>query len=106
MTRLDHLLWKVSEECNEVGKRASKAARFGISEVQPGKTETNAFRLVREYLDLQVSMTMLCDEDPRVRDAFAELFGGHPGYATQVRAKIEHFLEYSRQQGTLIDGKA
>jgi hypothetical protein len=46
------LLTILIEECAEVQQRATKALRFGIDEVQPGQTFTNAERLAAELGDL------------------------------------------------------
>lgn len=52
MNRTEHLLWVLAEECAEVAQRASKAARFGLDEVQPGQALTNEERLWQEMCDL------------------------------------------------------
>lgn len=36
MTQTEHLLVHLAAECCEVARRASKAAKFGLTEVQPG----------------------------------------------------------------------
>lgn len=93
MTETEHLFTIVMEECCEIGQRASKIKRFGIDEIQPEQALTNAERLMGEYADLVGVIHMLQDRkllpglDFRMVDAKKE--------------KITHFLEYSRQQGTL-----
>ena len=52
MTRTDHLLTIVAEEAVEVAQRATKALRFGLTEVQEGHDANNADRLLRELNDL------------------------------------------------------
>lgn len=89
MTRLEHLLWILSEECDEVGQRASKAARFGLAEVQPGQPFSNAWRIRQEFGDLIAAYEMLGIEMPsRVE-------------IEEKKIKVEKFLKYSAECGTL-----
>jgi len=62
MTRSEHLLVILAEECNEVAQRVSKALRFGLEEIQPGQGKTNAERISDELDDLMAVLEMLCDE--------------------------------------------
>lgn len=62
MKRIEHLLFIIAEECAEVAQRASKAARFGLDEVQPGQDHDNMLRLWLEFNDLYAAMQMLHDE--------------------------------------------
>lgn len=52
MTRDEHLLTILAEECAEVAQRCSKALRFGIDEVQPGQGLDNRRRIEKEFNDL------------------------------------------------------
>lgn len=79
MTRIEHILTIVSEECSEIAQHCSKAIRFGLLEVQPGQTLTNASRIYQEYVDLKAAMV-----DAKHR-------------------KIAEFLKYSAQCGILSD---
>lgn len=94
MNRKEHLFTIISEECNEVGQRASKALRFGVNEVQPGQELTNAQRLIYEFSDLMAVMEMLVDE-------------GHLPYVfdrimiEKKKKKIEEYIQYSKIMGTL-----
>jgi len=92
MTRKEHLLTILSEECAEVSQRVSKALRFGLGEVQPGQEADNA----DEYSDLVALYEMLRDEGilPDV-DAYD---------LTEKKEKVEKFLKLSLRQGTLCDG--
>jgi NTP pyrophosphatase (non-canonical NTP hydrolase) len=96
MTRADHLLWILAEECAEVAQRASKAARFGLSEVQPGQEKTNAERIMEEYADLYAVVEMLINER-LVPFERIKLFQGMEA----KKAKVEKFLAYSQKCGTL-----
>jgi NTP pyrophosphatase (non-canonical NTP hydrolase) len=95
MTRTEHLLTIVAEECAEVAQRCSKALRFGLAEIQPGQPFTNAERIGMEYHDLVAAMILLARMDAGVipDDLTTRL--------EAKRQKIERFLEYSRECGRL-----
>ena len=93
MTRLEHILWIIAEECAEVAQRASKAARFGLDEVQPGQALTNEERLWGELNDLAGIAEMLISLRGQ---------GGLSRPAVDAKkAKVEKFLKYSAAFGTL-----
>lgn len=103
MTRHEHLLTILAEECAEVAQRVSKALRFGPLEVQPGQDKTNAERIVDELIDLKAVWQLLggrfgggvvlpkvaADEERRRIEAKA--------------AKVERYLAFSAGRG-LVDG--
>lgn len=98
VTREEHLLTALAEECAEVAHRAAKALRFGLAEVQPGEQLTNARRLRDEMLDLFAVWGMLC------RDGWCLPIAPLDGPAIEAKQeKVEEFLEYSRQCGTLAE---
>jgi len=101
MNEIEHLLTILSEECAELAKCAAKAQRFGLNDIEPGLTETNADRIMAEFHDVLAAMEMLSDSvpgmgdlgvyaSPRVRDAI---------YAKVE--KVQKWMNYSREQGTL-----
>jgi len=95
MTRTEHLLTILAEECNEVAQRVTKALRFGLTEVQSGQSDNNAERMAAEMADLVAVWEMLVD---------AGLVW--PLYCLSDRIhgkknKIHTYLEYSRTCGTL-----
>jgi hypothetical protein len=96
MTRNEMLLATVAEECAEVAQRATKAIRFGLDEIQEGQGLTNAERIMVEFADLFAVMTRLQDADLIPR--FDAHFYAMVGKKTQ---KIEQYLGYSQQCGTL-----
>jgi hypothetical protein len=101
MTRTEHLLWILAEECAEVAQRASKAARFGVGEIQPGQPLTNGQRIEYELHDLIAVTEMLLNEGVLPPAQASER-------CLQViakKTKIEKFLRYSEECGTL-DKKA
>jgi NTP pyrophosphatase (non-canonical NTP hydrolase) len=63
MTRVQLLLGKVAEECNEVAQRALKAQQFGLDDVEPGKSHSNRKRLMGELTDLHAVLLMLEDTE-------------------------------------------
>lgn len=94
MTRTEHLLTILAEECAEVAQRATKALRFGLSEVKPGQSETNAEQLVRELVDLRAVVDMLERE--------GALPVNHPtNTMARKRAQVEKYLAYSASLGLL-----
>lgn len=100
MTRTEHLLTILAEECAEVAQRVSKAIRFGLTEVQPGQPLTNAKRIEHEMLDLLAAWNMLAREG-----AFPDACGPNEA-AVRMEAKaekVERFLAFSAGRG-LVDG--
>lgn len=94
MKRCDHLLWLLAEECVEVAQRVSKAARFGLDEIQPGQFLTNEERIVGELADLQATIDILHDEGMLKTRITLEM-------NRAKKAKVEKFLAYSKECGTL-----
>jgi len=91
VTKIQHLLTCLAEECAEVAQRVSKAQRFGLQEVQPGQPLNNAERIVKELNDLWavVEMLDLCHVD---RAAIEE-----------KKRKVTQFMEYAAKCGTLTE---
>lgn len=94
MTRHEHLLIILAEECAETMQRASKMLRFTANEIQPGQESTNSERLISEFNDLIAVMEMLKDEG-LVDNLFDE------GHISLKKEKVEKFLEYSKSLGTV-----
>jgi len=93
MTRSDHLLVILAEECAEVAQRVSKALRFGLQEVQEGQELTNAERITQELNDFHAAYAMLCEDGtiPIIDLAASDA----------KRLKVEKFLDYSKRMGRL-----
>lgn len=89
MTRDEHLLWILAEECAEAMQRASKAARFGMDEVEPGQELPNHERLIYELNDIAAVAAMIAPAWMNER------------LIEQKRDKVERFLIYSQECGTL-----
>lgn len=91
MKRTEYLLVKLAEECMEVGQRATKALAFGLTEVQPGQSFTNAERISQEVGDLISVLEMLRPEVPAPAQEAIETH----------KAQVAHYMEYSVGCGTL-----
>lgn len=101
MTRTEHLLTILAEECVEVAQRVSKALRFGLEEVQPGQPFTNAERIMQEVNDLKAAVQMLQKDGSLPKPTAADT-----AMATFNKAlKVEKFLKFSAGRG-LVDGVA
>lgn len=92
MTKIEHLLWCLAEECAEVAQRASKAARFGLDEIQPGQSLTNEERLWQEMNDLAGVGEMII--------SLRKAGGLSRTQVDEKKAKVEKFLAYSAECGT------
>jgi len=97
MNRTEHLLFIVAEEAAEVGHRASKAARFGLNEVQSDRRVSNRDRLLGEFADLCGALELATGST--VEQIVHDL---RPMFEAK-KAKIEEFLRYSAEQGTLSE---
>lgn len=95
MTRNEHLLTILAEECAEVAQRVSKALRFGINDVQAGQELPNRERLRAEFADLLGAAGMLNEAGllpwPESHDVIAK------------KQRIAVYLEYSKTQGTFTE---
>lgn len=91
MTRTEHLLVILMEECAEVAHRASKCLRFGFKECEPGHGLSNINRLQQELDDLNATARLTGLAMPMVSSEIEQA----------KHAKIERFLAHSRECGTL-----
>lgn len=91
MNELEHLLTVLGEEAGEVIGRASKAIRFGMTEIQPGQPHDNKRRIEQELGDLL---------------ATAELLGLtiHEEDKAAKKEKLKKYMGYSRELGLLQEG--
>ena len=88
MNKTEHLLTVLTEECSEATQRACKAARFGLTEIQPGQREDNKRRLEREYAEV-VAVAELLGLRARKKDKAAKV------------KKLKKYMDLSRKLGTL-----
>ena len=61
MTREEHILTIIAEECGEIAKCATKSLRFGLHNCGPGVPDTNARLMCLECADLQAVLEMLAE---------------------------------------------
>lgn len=101
MTITEYLLFAISEECHEIGQGASKAARFGMAEIQPGQLDDNAYRIVTEVADLMAVVDLLSEQDAVFAKATESMKASLPSLIAAKREKFAKFLEYSKHQGVL-----
>ena len=101
MNEIEHLLTILSEECAELAQRASKAARFGVMEVQAGQEETNATRLLREFYDVVAMMDMLEDADPTFFHGVGTDHAFVHGAIFGKKQRVRGYMNYARRLGTL-----
>jgi hypothetical protein len=96
VTRREHLLTLLAEECAEVAQRASKALRFGVDEIQPGQGDSNAIRIMDELEDIRVIVELLREEGVLPVGAIDyERF-------ERKRAKVEKYIAYAKEKcGTI-----
>lgn len=99
MNVTEHLLVILNEECVEVAQRCDKALRFGLQEIQqsdPTQTLTNAERIHQEFTDLMAVYSMLSAKG-------ALPLGFDISAMNAKKDKVQRYLDYSREQGTLHD---
>lgn len=90
MNRTEYLLTCLAEECAEVAQRASKAIRFGLTEIQPGQSEDNTRRIEKEYAEL-IAVADLLKLNVSESDIAAK------------KEKLKKYMDYSRKIGTLTE---
>lgn len=97
MTRDEHLYTIAGEEGVEIAQRCSKAVRFGGDEVQPGQDLNNRQRILQEFADLVGTLELLG------LDVGIPVYSALRPWIDAKKAKVERFLDYSRECGTLSD---
>ena len=95
MTREEHLLTIVAEECMEVAHRATKALRFGLDQTEIGQEYTNLERMMHEFEDLLGAMRLLVPE--------SGFFTNITKHQQEKLDRIEKFLILSKELGKLDD---
>lgn len=92
MTRLEHLLVCLIEECSEVQKEASKALRFGITDkYKERKRPCDA--LSQELVDLFAVVDMLEEEEDSLFNLRTSEF------LKMKKDKVEKYILYSKNRG-------
>ena len=93
MTKQEHLLVLLMEECAEVSQRASKILRFGLKDKdgsEPGQPYTNEQRLHFEVNDLLAILDMVYEGKNSYSSPMAQL---------QKKKKVEKYLNLSKKLG-------
>lgn len=85
---------EISEQCARVAVRASKALRFGATEVQPGQLHTNVQRLSAELGELLAVAEML-EATGVIARASLE----------RKKDRVRAFMAYAVRCGALVDGQ-
>lgn len=95
MTKEQHLLTILAEECVEVAQRVTKALRFGLDETQPGSGATNAERIMDELVDVRVILLML-QEIGTLPEA-----NSSQDVVDKKKAKVNKYISYSEELGLI-----
>lgn len=93
MTKQEHLLTCLSEECAEVSKVVSKMLRFGVDDQSPHLDKDNLHLLFDELNDLFAVVEMLHDVDIHWRI--------DNGAVIDKKAKVEKWMRHAKSRGTL-----
>lgn len=101
MTREEHLLVIIAEECVEIAKNATKALRFGLHNCGPGEPNTNARLMCLECADLQAVLEMLADSND-LFDLTSKSIDMDAAMAAK-KAKVERMLGISLERGRLSE---
>jgi hypothetical protein len=96
LTRTEHIITVLAEECNETAQRALKALRFSLTEIQPGQLATNAERIKYEFNQLYAMMEMLQTEG-----AFETIL--KQSIIDDKKKAFEEYLLLSKKEGTLAE---
>ena len=104
MTRIEHLLVCLAEECAEVTKEVTKILRFGLKDqkfvVNGTDHEPNDVRLQTEIIDVMAVLELLQEEDvifpdDDKSDKWDEMM-------EVKKEKIEKYIVYAQEKG-LVD---
>jgi hypothetical protein len=97
MTRQQHLLIRLMEECAEVQKEISKILIFGLKDkpfIAEGVDHVpNDVRLSQEIVDVLTLIDMVDESGIKINIADEAI--------EKKRAKVEKYLEYSHSKGLL-----
>ena len=101
MTREEHLLTIIAEECVEIAKNATKALRFGLDDCEPGQRKTNAARILEEAADLAAMFEMLRHANGVFAEEYERAKVMQATWIENKIYKVEKFLEYSKERERL-----
>lgn len=95
MTRTEHLLVCLAEEAAEIQQSVTKALRFGLNDTRPGHHGTNSKEITIEFYDLIAVGEMLQNE------GIIPVGGLKDKCIADKKVKVEKWLKYAEQQGTV-----
>jgi NTP pyrophosphatase (non-canonical NTP hydrolase) len=109
MTRTEHLLACLMEECAEVQQEIGKIFRFGLKDakfvVDGVDHEPNNVRLQQEIIDVITIIEMLADEGVEVLPLFNRMArddnAGFEELMQKKRDKVEKYILYAQDKGTV-----
>lgn len=97
MTKIEHLLVCLSEECSEIQKNCSKALRFGLNDCKPRSKKTNEALIAEELSDLQAIVEMLKGEGLHLQT--------YQHSIDKKQTKVLKYIEYARNKGLIEEVK-
>lgn len=97
LSRQEHLLICLAEECAEVQKEVSKILRFGLDDRPPSKLadvteQPNSARLSQEITDVQALIRMLIKEGFPIKINQRDII--------KKCQKVETYMKYAKEKGT------
>ena len=109
MNRQEHLLTILAEECAELQQIICKALRFGVHESRD-LPEKNDQRMFKEFNDFLAMVDMFNESVMATSFKKSSVTYGPRGvmyrdeeFIRSKRVKVEKYLEYSKECGTLTD---
>jgi len=101
MTKTQHLLLKLTEECAEVQKEVCKALEFGLNSTNPETQEVNRLAIAKELNDLLAVVEMLSKDSDVLNTSVI-----YSDEAMQVKKdKVNRYMRFAKEIGEL-DEKA
>ena len=105
MNRKEYLLSCLGEECAETAQEVGKCLRFTLHHNFLENGPTNLERLAGEMMDIYAILSLLKQEDPSIDIPIPDKLP--PDLALRFldkRDRTIHYMNISREMGTLSDG--
>ncbi len=93
MTKLEHLLVCLNEECLEVGKAVTKALRFGLEDKH--STSTNRQDIIQEITELYGVIELLEEEGLNLEAIGDRMF------INMKKEKVKKYMKYAEDRGMI-----
>ena len=94
LSKEEHLLMKLSEECIELSKELHKAALYGMEDMNPTTGIKNIVTIKQEFIDMMALVEELREE------GIINLTADSNGIGTK-QEKLHFWMEYARSKGKL-----